>query len=507
MRAFPETFSFHVERHDPAELYLQLEDLWTKPGVIAANANRRDAELVVQRLFLALPGYLESLVARLEGEGHREDEAIARVYGDVATLIQVVGRFMADKGLDRRDRLQVAALHLRKLAHHVLRGLLRCRVRPAYLDAYVAGEAEPLARDDDLSESAFAHALVADPDTVERYVTGMAENAFFAWVEGVCLDDPAVFGSEESPFASREVEVLEAMVAQGSADLIRARDYAPFLRRARNRDALRVLNKLERFFLHQYDIRHAAAVNHHMSRMARGEGDNRRLTLHSPRSYALALVALLLPFLGAAFAYERAPLLFDVVCSLEVLVVTLGTFWFLLWRFYWKHDLTSFRAAVPRVTAGIIVGYLPVFLIDEVWDLARRDWFPLGVIMTLLGFVTLLYLFVEVQRRLEDAKEAFARARALFALGLIEAFCMGLIVTSLLGRYMVVRNWGEEGAGTTVEWLRATTPAVVGELPRIVGLEPVLAYPTVVLLMTFLSFFIGTFLQLMWEDLPITEPL
>jgi hypothetical protein len=25
--------------------------------------------------------------------------------------------------------------------------------------------------------------------------------------------------------------------------------------------------------------------------------------------------------------------------------------------------------------------------------------------------------------------------------------------------------------------------------------------------MTFLSFFIGTFLQLMWEDIPITEPL
>jgi hypothetical protein len=25
--------------------------------------------------------------------------------------------------------------------------------------------------------------------------------------------------------------------------------------------------------------------------------------------------------------------------------------------------------------------------------------------------------------------------------------------------------------------------------------------------MTFMSFFIGTFLQLMWEDIPITEPL
>jgi len=28
-----------------------------------------------------------------------------------------------------------------------------------------------------------------------------------------------------------------------------------------------------------------------------------------------------------------------------------------------------------------------------------------------------------------------------------------------------------------------------------------------VFMMAFMSFFIGTFLQLMWEDLPITEPL
>jgi len=28
-----------------------------------------------------------------------------------------------------------------------------------------------------------------------------------------------------------------------------------------------------------------------------------------------------------------------------------------------------------------------------------------------------------------------------------------------------------------------------------------------VFLMTFMAFFIGVFLQLLWEDLPITEPL
>ena len=34
-----------------------------------------------------------------------------------------------------------------------------------------------------------------------------------------------------------------------------------------------------------------------------------------------------------------------------------------------------------------------------------------------------------------------------------------------------------------------------------------LRFPSALLLMTFLSFFIGIFLQLMWEELPITEPL
>ena len=62
-------------------------------------------------------------------------------------------------------------------------------------------------------------------------------------------------------------------------------------------------------------------------------------------------------------------------------------------------------------------------------------------------------------------------------------------------------------SGGTLRSLREITPAVVGELPRIMGIEPFYVFPTAVLLMTFFSLFIGTFLQLLWEDLPITEPL
>jgi hypothetical protein len=48
---------------------------------------------------------------------------------------------------------------------------------------------------------------------------------------------------------------------------------------------------------------------------------------------------------------------------------------------------------------------------------------------------------------------------------------------------------------------------VLGYLPRVIGIEPFAAFPTAVLLMSFLAFFIGTFLQLLWEELPITEPM
>src|SRR5262245_16652857 len=49
-RVFPETFSFHADRHDPAELFLQLADLAEKPELIAPEARRRDSELLVSRL-------------------------------------------------------------------------------------------------------------------------------------------------------------------------------------------------------------------------------------------------------------------------------------------------------------------------------------------------------------------------------------------------------------------------------------------------------------------------
>jgi hypothetical protein len=269
-----------------------------------------------------------------------------------------------------------------------------------------------------------------------------------------------------------------------------------------------VLEKLETFFLRQYDIHHASVVIHHASALARGaEEPDRVLSRHRTRNYLLLLVALSLPFWTGVLFYRRAPTAFDVACSFELVAISATLLWYLVYRFAWQRDLTFFRASVPRLGAGIIVGYLPVFLIDEVWDLALRATGPLAAAVVLFAFTTLLYLFVEVRRHIRDPHEAFARTRSLFLIGLIQAYVLGLAATSLLGRFMATRALGAGGVDVPVDAVRAALGPSIGELPRVLGVEPLLVFPTVVFLMTFLSFFIGTFLQLLWEDLPITEPL
>ncbi len=70
-------------------------------------------------------------------------------------------------------------------------------------------------------------------------------------------------------FEDRETEVLQA-VGEGGAHMSRARDLVPFLRRRGNRDCMRVLGKLEAWFLRQYDVHHAAAAIQHHAHMERG---------------------------------------------------------------------------------------------------------------------------------------------------------------------------------------------------------------------------------------------
>jgi AraC-like DNA-binding protein len=507
-RVFPETFGFRPDRHDPAELYLQLDDLLRKPRLLSPRANRRDAEVLISRLVLGVPRYLERVVTRLEVEGRLEKAALTKINEDVALIAQIFGRFVSDRSDDQSPGIRMAAFHLRKLAFRSLLALVERRVDPAYLAAYVAGSVDLVDPADDLSEAGFFYTMESgEPQAVNRCLVRLAERAFYRWLEEVCLDeDNRAFGGEDSPFEDRESEVLRAI--SRAPRILRGRDLIPFLRRPGNRDCLRVLGKLEAWFLRQYDVHHAAAMIHHADQTERFRCEGSSvLSRHTTRNYLVLIGLLASPYVAGIFAYARAPAFFDAVSAGLLVMAAAGILWFFGYRFCWQRDLTFFRASVPRIAAGIIVGYLPIFFIDEVWDLATRSGLTLACISLLLGFTTLLYLYVEVQRRLGTTDHAFARARQIFLLGVLQSFGIGVILTGLIGRFMVLRNWSPASQATSIEALRAQLPPFVGQLPAAVGIEPFYAFPSAIFVMTFMSFFIGTFLQLMWEDIPITQPL
>ena len=83
----------------------------------------------------------------------------------------------------------------------------------------------------------------------------------------------------------------------------------------------------------------------------------------------------------------------------------------------------------------------------------------------------------------------------------------GLLITGMTGGYMASRNWSPGDEMVPVALLSELLPPFVGQLPRVIGVEPVYTFPAAIFVMAFFSFFIGTFLQLLWEDIPITEPL
>jgi hypothetical protein len=507
VRIFPETFSFQPGRHDPAELYLQLDDLARKPRLLSPRARRRDAEVLLARLLLGLPRYLERVLDRLESEARLAPRALEQVYAEVALLAQIASRFLADRGEEEGPGIRMAGLHLRKLVHRALFALVQRRVEPAFLAAWTRGEADAVDPADDLSEAGFFATFESgEPAALNRSLVRLTQRAFHRWLEDVCLvEENRAFEDEDSPFADRESEVLRA-ICGSSGRIERASDLSPFLRRRGDRDCLRVLAKLEAWFLRQYDVDRAAALIHHRDRLGRGElGEQRVLSRHRARNYALLLALMVAPYVVAAFAYERFAHVLDALCSAQLLVVDALVAWFLFWRFCWRRNLTVFQASLPRVAAGIIVGYLPIFFIDEVWSLAARSAATVATVSLLLAMATLLYLYIEVQRRLGNPDLAFARARQIFALGVVQAFGVGLVITSLLGPFMATRNWAD--GVTDVTALRAVLPPHIGQLPEIMGIAPLLVFPAALGFMTFLSFFIGTFLQLMWEDIPITEPL
>ena len=95
---------------------------------------------------------------------------------------------------------------------HALQVVMAERVPADRLERYADGDLEAEHSPDPYDVTFFRVMAGDDAARCEAVLIGATESAYHAWLEEVCLDeDNRAFEREGSPFASREVEVLDAV--------------------------------------------------------------------------------------------------------------------------------------------------------------------------------------------------------------------------------------------------------------------------------------------------------
>ena len=269
-RLFPETFSFHRERHDPTELSLQLDDLLRKPRLISPSAHQRDATELMGRLLAQAPRYIERVCTRLETRADLDPAVRLRLHQDVALLCQLMLRFIDSHELPDMRSVRVASFLLRKQIYRSLRVLLAERVRPEYLLRCVAGEVSPSIR-------ATTRASRASSTPWRRAIRRRSIGSWCAWRSA-----PSTSGSRASASTrrtrpsrrrTRPSRIARPRCSARSSTRARrassgAATWCPSCGATRT-DCQRLLKKLEAWFLRQYDIHHSSAIIHHADTLAR----------------------------------------------------------------------------------------------------------------------------------------------------------------------------------------------------------------------------------------------
>lgn len=163
---------------------------------------------------------------------------------------------------------------------------------------------------------------------------------------------------------------------------------------------------------------------------------------------------------------------------------------------HYKYSTAMLQLLIPRLGACILVGYFPLLITDEIWCAvphltAWRTWWPPPpsfAIIVLALMSSFFYLLIEIKNKVQDRQTAWRRTVDIFLIGLGWSFIIGLISLNLMGPAFKNRLESLH----TLLW----APGLGGEIP----VQVLLLYMPLALL-------IGIFLQIIWEEKPITEPL
>ncbi len=167
------------------------------------------------------------------------------------------------------------------------------------------------------------------------------------------------------------------------------------------------------------------------------------------------------------------------------------------------HQLDWIKIIIPRLAGTIVVGYVLLVVTAEIWEFSLR-YYQKEKIVCLIQYIaiittalltSLIYLFIEVNNLVKKPWLAFRRALSLFLLGVTESFIIGLILFDLFANGMTNGLMSDLGINAD----KIVEIRIDGFFGRI--------YPLPLILYASLALVIGIFVQIIWEDKPITEPL
>ena len=321
-------------------------------------------------------------------------------------------------------------------------------------------------------------------DSLRRYLDLCMDDRHYEWFKKEKIDrEDAVVGIVYEDEAKRKVM---GILKTGPSQM---------------KDCDVVREKIRRWFLANYDLDHLRKFD----RQFMDDGTPPRPYFRSELIFAIVPVFMLF-FISFLSSFEcckpflRAPEQFS-----DLIVFVFGML--LLAYGFMKNE-----GGLPRLVGCIIAGYVAVNS-DEAWSGILlpfdnpMDFAKLVVRWMLFGSFTYFYLKREIGNKINRSKTEANLERAIkektcgfFLRTLSYTLILGLFFSYFYSRTMLTRN---EADLKTLLFDNSNEVAKLFEaLPNFVGI-----FPDIVLSQAPMAMFIGIFINLLWEDKSLTEPL
>jgi len=264
---------------------------------------------------------------------------------------------------------------------------------------------------------------------------------------------------------------------------------------------LRILKHSAEWFLRRYDLATAGNLFKAVNSLSR-QSKKTKLKWFRRLSFAvkslasnrfLATRVIMLVAMLVLFIFPTVGL--DINWMMAILLACL--YLPIPWMMYHivKHEEPwHFKLILPRMMGAIVVGYLAIVTAEETWKVGYHmyaNWKAFLIVTGGLGLLaSFMYLFVEIGN-INTKRRTFHRTMAVWVIGLMETTGVGLILCHLVSRY-----FSPESLGLTDVRIDPVKLPICGEM-----------YPQVLFLFAPLALFVGIFVQILWEDKPISEPL